>query len=122
MGGRGVDPVITSPPYLCAQDYVKTMRLVDLFFPEENLQDIISREIGARFRRKKKAEMVVQGFYDDLDQVMAELRRVLKEDGYFCLIIGQGKGKVTDGDDTVQVVADRAVEKHGFENVFQTTR
>lgn len=122
LGEGSVDLVITSPPYLCAQDYVKTMRLVDLFFPEENLQDIISREIGARFRRRKKAEVVVQGFYDDLDQVMAELRRVLKEDGYFCLIIGQGKGKVTDGYDTVQAVADRAVEKYGFEKVFQTTR
>ncbi len=122
LGDESVDLVITSPPYLCAQDYVKTMRLINLFFPEENLQDIISKEIGARFMRRKKSETVVQNFYDDLDRVIGELWRVLKEDGYFCLIIGQGKGKITDGYDTVQAVVDIAVEKHGFDKVFQTVR
>lgn len=122
LGDESVDLVITSPPYLCAQDYVKTMRLVNLFFSEGNIKDIISQEIGARYRRRKKSEVVVQDFYNDMDQVIGELWRVLKENGFFCLILGQGKGRVTDGYDTVQAVIDIAVEKYGFEKIFQTTR
>lgn len=122
LENNSIDFVITSPPYLCAQDYVKTMRLINLFFPHERFNDLPHEEIGARSRRKGKANEVVESFYKDMDEVLGEIRRVLKRDKYFCLVIGQGKGKVTEGYDTVRDICDLAIEKHNFKKVYQTRR
>ena len=119
---NSIDLVITSPPYLCAQDYVKTMRLINLFFPEERFKDLTEKEIGARARRKGRAAEVVQSFYDDMDNVLNEVSRILKKDKYFCLVIGQGKGKITKEYDTINDISTMAITKHSFEKVFQTTR
>lgn len=119
---NSIDFVITSPPYLCAQDYIKTMRLINLFFPDERFSDLPNKEIGARARRRGKADEVVQSFYNDMDDVLGEIRRVLKKNKYFCLVIGQGKGKITEGYDTVKDIYNLAVKKHNFEKVYQTTR
>lgn len=119
---NSIDFVITSPPYLCAQDYIKTMRLINLFFPDERFSDLPNKEIGARARRRGKAVEVVRSFYNDMDDVLGEIRRVLKKNKYFCLVIGQGKGKITEGYDTVKDIYNLAVKKHNFEKVYQTTR
>ena len=76
---NSIDFVITSPPYLCAQDYIKTMRLINLFFPDERFSDLPNKEIGARARRRGKAVEVVRSFYNDMDDVLGEIRRVLKK-------------------------------------------
>lgn len=117
-----IDFIITSPPYLCAQDYVKTMRLINLFFPEERFKDLADKEIGARSRRRGKSTEVVKSFYDDMDDVFGEISRIMKKGKYFCLVIGQGKGKITQGYDTVKDISYMAVAKHNFEKIFQTTR
>ena len=122
LKNNSIDFVITSPPYLCAQDYIKTMRLINLFFPDERFIDLPNKEIGARSRRRGKAVEVVRNFYNDMDDVLGEIRRVLKKDKYFCLVIGQGKGKITQGYDTVKDIYNLAVKKHNFEAVFQTIR
>ena len=57
-----------------------------------------------------------------MDDVLGEIRRVLKKNKYFCLVIGQGKGKITEGYDTVKDIYNLAVKKHNFEKVYQTTR
>lgn len=119
---NSIDLVITSPPYLCAQDYIKTMRLINLFFPDERFRDLPNKEIGPRSRRRGKAVEVVQNFYNDMDDVLSEIRRVLKKDKYFCLVIGQGKGKITEGYDTVKDIDNLAIKKHNFEKVYQKTR
>lgn len=119
---NSIDFVITSPPYLCAQDYIKTMRLINLFFPDKRFSDLPNKEIGARAKRRGKAVEVVRSFYNDMDDVLGEIRRVLKKNKYFCLVIGQGKGKITEGYDTVKDIYNLAVKKHNFEKVYQTTR
>lgn len=119
---NSIDFVITSPPYLCAQDYIKTMRLINLFFPDERFNDLPNKEIGARARRRGKAVEVVRSFYNDMDDVLGEIRRVLKKNKYFCLVIGQGKGKITEGYDTVKDIYNLAVKKHNFKKVYHTTR
>lgn len=119
---NSIDCVITSPPYLCAQDYIKTMRLINLFFPEEKFVELTSNEIGARSRRKRKASEVIKDFYDDMGTVLGEINRILKKEKYFCLIIGQGKGKITQGIDTIEDISSMATTKYHFEKIFQTTR
>ena len=57
-----------------------------------------------------------------MDDVLSEIRRVLKKDKYFCLVIGQGKGKITEGYDTVKDIDNLAIKKHNFEKVYQKTR
>lgn len=119
---KSVDLVITSPPYLCAQDYIRTMRLVNLFYAEENFQNIVEQEIGARCKRRGNATKVVQEFLDDMDSVLGEIERVLKTNSYFVLIIGQGKSKITKDYDTIGNISNIATNKYGFKKVFQTTR
>lgn len=122
MENNSVDFVITSPPYLCAQDYIKTMRLINLFFPEKDFKELASLEIGARAKRRGKSSEIVQKFYEDMNSVLGEISRVLKGDKYFCLVMGQGKGKITEGYDTIGEISDLVVEQHNFEKVFQTRR
>lgn len=109
-----IDLVITSPPYLCAQDYIKTMRLNNFFFPDDAFGWLYSNEIGARSKRKGKPSKVVNEFYDDMKKVFKEIYRVLKRDKFFCLIIGQGHGKVTQGYDTIADLISKA-EECGFQ-------
>ena len=122
LENNSIDFVITSPPYLCAQDYIKTMRLINLFFPDKGFNVLPNEEIGARSRRKRKANEVVQNFYNDMNDVLGEIKRVLKNDKYFCLVMGQGKGRITEGYDTVKDIYNLAVKKYNFVQVYQTTR
>lgn len=122
LENNSIDFVITSPPYLCAQDYIKTMRLINLFFPDKGFNVLPNEEIGARSRRKRKANEVVQTFYNDMNDVLGEIKRVLKNDKYFCLVMGQGKGRITEGYDTVKDIYNLAVKKYNFVQVYQTTR
>lgn len=115
-----IDLVITSPPYLCAQDYIKTMRLSNFFFPDDAFGWLYKNEIGARSKRKGKPSKVVNEFYDDMKQVFKEIYRVLKKDKFFCLIFGQGKGKVTRDYDTIAGLISKA-EECGFQ-IFNRTR
>lgn len=121
IDGGSVDLVMTSPPYLCAQDYIKTMRLYNFFFPDDGFDRLPADEIGARSKRKGRSGEVVNKFYEDLQMVFGEVHRVLKNGKFFCLVIGQGKGKITQGYDTVADLISRA-EGCGFKIVFRTKR
>lgn len=117
-----VDLVVTSPPYLCAQDYIKTMRLTNMFFPNEEMRKRLLLEIGARRKRGSNAEKTVGEYYEDMEKVIAEIARVLKPEKYFCLIIGQGSGKITKEFDTVSDISKLIQEKYGFSLEHTTKR
>lgn len=114
-----VDLIITSPPYLCAQDYILTMRLNDFFFPDDGFINMPFREIGPRRLRTRAG--IVTAYFDDMNLVFKEMHRVLKDDAYLCLIIGQGKGKVSNGIDVIKKVKEYA-KKNGFAEQFEATR
>ena len=111
---NSVDLVVTSPPYLCAQDYIKTMRLTNMFFPNEIIQENLKLEIGSRRKRGSNAEKIVNEYYADMDKVISEISRVLKPGSFFCLIIGQGSGKITQSFDTVGDISTLIQKKYGF--------
>ena len=120
---QSVDLVLTSPPYLCAQDYIKTMRLTNLFFPHEQAFNItVKNEIGARSRRGGKADIVVPSFYKDLQSVFEHVYRVLKPNGFFCLIMGKGKSKITANFNIISDLCDILQIKFKFEKIFQQKR
>ncbi|MDR1689118.1 MAG: site-specific DNA-methyltransferase [Clostridiales bacterium] len=111
---NSVDLIVTSPPYLCAQDYVKTMRLTHMFFPSEFMKEKLSLEIGARRKRGANAEKTVHEYYVDMECVIAEIARVLKVGKYFCLVLGQGSGRTTKAYDTVADISKLIQDKYGF--------
>lgn len=118
-----VNLVLTSPPYLCAQDYIKAMRLTNLFFPnKEGFNEKPKLEIGPRSKRKRKSEVVVPEFYADMNLVFSEIERVLVPDGYFCLIFGQGKSKVTQPYDTISDICNDIVEVHNMNKIYHVQR
>lgn len=119
---KSVDLVLTSPPYLCVQDYIKTMRLQDLFFHGEDLTQLTRYEIGARTRRKGNQERVVNSFYQDIHFSVSEVDRVLKPNKYFCIVIGQGKGKITNGIDTISAIREDILGSFSFDLFFETVR
>ena len=122
ISSNSIDLVITSPPYLCAQDYTKTMRLVNFFFPNDNFLEIAKNEIGPRSQRRGKSEIVVSTFYNDMKSVFSDVYRVLKKDKYFCLIIGQGKGKVTQPYDTILDLKNILTNELNFSLIYSTQR
>ncbi|WMC93499.1 DNA methyltransferase [Kineothrix sp. MB12-C1] len=122
INDASVDLVVTSPPYLCAQDYVKTMRLTNFFFPTEEFKSSVANEIGSRSRRNGNPSIVVNDFYSAMNDVISEVNRVLKSKKYFCLIVGQGKGKITQDYDTVSDLINLIINNHGFEEIFRTSR
>ena len=120
---KTVDLVVTSPPYLCSQDYIKTMRLINLFFANEKAFSVdVKEEIGARATRYGKSELVVSKFYSDMRIVFKNIDRVLKADGYFALVIGKGKSKVISEYDVVSDLIGILKDEYGFEMIFQKER
>lgn len=118
-----IDLVITSPPYLCSQDYIKTMRLMNLFFEDKNaFVEGVKQEIGTRSSRRGKSEVVVPRFYADLGVVFENIDRVLKDGSFFCLVIGQGKSKITSEYDIVNDLIEMVTDKQGFHLVFRCER
>ena len=119
---QSVDLILTSPPYLCAQDYIKTMRLINLFFPDEGFDLLPCQEIGARAYRKRNGAEIVSKFYSDMKAFFREAERILKNDKFFCFIIGQGKAKAIEGYDTIDDLSTMAIHDFHFRKVFETSR
>ena len=119
---HSVNLVVTSPPYLCSQDYIKTMRLMNMFFPnQKTFATDIKEEIGARATRYGKQDVVVPRFYSDMETVIVNVDRVLKQDGFLALVVGQGKSKITAGYDIINDLK-QIVEEHNFKLIFQQER
>lgn len=114
-----VDLVVTSPPYLCAQDYILTMRLNNFFYPNQGFTTLPFTEMGPRRLRTRRG--IVDSYFRDIELVFKEMHRVLKNDAYICLIIGQGKGKVSQNINVIKN-AIKLAEETGFVKVFSTTR
>lgn len=120
---NSVDLVITSPPYLCSQDYIKTMRLMNLFYENQvAFSEGIKQEIGTRSSRRGKSEIVVPRFYADLSVVFEHIDRVLKEGAYFCLVIGQGKSKITSEYNIISDLIEMIESEHEFQLLFRRER
>lgn len=99
---ESVDMVITSPPYLGVNDYVRSMRLTWLFFLEKGTEEAMKNEIGAR--RKRHRRQAYEEYIKDMGKAFSEISRVLKSSGFLCLIMGQGRGRVYKGNVTEELL------------------
>lgn len=83
---KSIDLVITSPPYANTYDYYlyHKLRMLWLSFDVKNVQD---KEIGSRHKHSsQKKEIKV--FLDSIERCFKEVSRVLKNDKYAIIIIG----------------------------------
>lgn len=111
-----VDFIITSPPYINAQDYFRSYKLelwwLGLATPEETLYlkrqaigaentfgidhnstlkneiQILNKVCDAISEMDKTKSAIVYKYFQDMKLVFDQCSSVLKEDGYFCLITG----------------------------------
>jgi DNA modification methylase len=113
------DIVVTSPPYLGVNDYVRSMKLTYLFFNDSREKKSISNEIGAR--RKRQRKNAFEEYIQDMKESFHEISRVLKPDSYFCMIIGQGRGKVNKTG-TIKILLDILIKNYEFSLLFEKNR
>ncbi len=111
--------IVTSPPYLGCNDYARSMRLTQLFFPSQTLRSSAELEIGARWKRGRSS--AADEYLKDMKRSLNECKRVLRKGGYFALVYGQGTGRVRTSD-VVQQVWDYVTEDLEFTKVFDTGR
>lgn len=119
IDNSSVDLVVTSPPYLGTHDYVKSMRITNLFFPQPDYKKFLADEIGARYKRQRKT--AYEEYVKDMKRAFEECHRVLSPKGFFGLTLGQGKGRVVKSDVVKQLVNFLRFELN-FNKIFETSR
>lgn len=119
LPSNSIDLVVTSPPYLTAQKYIRTQRLELLWLGETSEDDIsrLEKEIigservslkeidfaegtgirsidtlieWASSKSPQRAAMLFKYFLQ-MKQAMSEIHRVLKDEGYAIVVIGNNK-------------------------------
>lgn len=114
------DLVVTSPPYINAQDYLRSYKL-ELFWlnmvSSEKLTSLKNNIIGTEHLTKtdyhsvpvsenrllnsalkkiwqkprkmnRKKDYIVYNYFENMREVLGDFQKVIREDGFFCLIIG----------------------------------
>lgn len=81
-----VDLVVTSPPYYGVVDYVKSQRLSMEWFGQ-SVEEFRALETGARSKRHRITAYTQ--YLDDIERVLIQIGRLLKQEGVFALLIGQ---------------------------------
>lgn len=138
--GRKVHLIVTSPPYINAFDYVRTLRLENLWLgleTEDSLLNVKKQHVGTeafsikssinrqilRFidydkaiRIKEKDEKrykVVVNFFNDMRTHLEQSFNVLRKNGRYVLVVGNSKIRGIDID-TANILTEIAIDI-GFE-------
>lgn len=114
-----IDLIVTSPPYLGCNDYLKSMRLTNLFFNDYNIDEIRNDEIGARWKRKR--DMAEENYLSDMKNILYDLKRIIKTGKYIALVMGQGKGRVRTID-IVTHISDYMIKELQLCEILNTER
>jgi len=99
--------ILTSPPYNGVSDYVKAQRLSMEWFGND-IEPFRRQEIGARSKRHRKA--ATSDYISDLLSVFSESHRVLSDDGWFVIVIGESSQR----ESTIPLII-TMIEKTGFD-------
>jgi len=103
LPNESVDCVITSPPYSFAIDYVENDK-DQLEFLGYDTKELKSKLIGLKGKNKTER---LNNYFTDMDNVCAEISRVLKKDKYFAMVIGSNTNQ-TGGIRLEQTIIDSA--------------
>lgn len=115
-----VSLAVTSPPYINAFDYVRSLRLENVwlgFYGDSNILDIKKRQIGTElipssvynehieltgnekldsiikkiYIQDKKRAYVVFKFFEDMKLNLIEVKKLLKKDSHYIIVVGNSK-------------------------------
>jgi len=122
LRGGKVHLVITSPPYINAFDYVRSLRLENIWLDLITVKDIPSlydKQIGTEkilaqkyaknkpeigvdildnrlskiYKYDKKRAYVVAGFFEAMSKNLEEVYTTLIRNGYYCIVVGDSRIK-----------------------------
>ena len=123
---NSISMAVTSPPYINAFDYVRTLRLENLWLQmatenelrekkklylgtesikvkdeRENLQILQESDLLKEYYDKivevdEKRALILKKFFEDMKQNLAEVHRVLVEGGYYIIVIGNSSIRKID--------------------------
>ena len=140
-----VDLIVTSPPYINAFDYGRTLRLENIwlgFLNEEELRNKKKDYIGTEkihideemkdlsileesttlrgiynkiTKVDKKRALIVKKFFQDMKLAISESGRLLKRKGYFCIVIGNSNIRKTEIESWK--ILQEIFEKNGYKRV-----
>jgi DNA modification methylase len=116
-GIEEVDFIITSPPYINAQDYFRSYKLelwwlglitpdelgylgrraigterisgVDYSIVPESKIPILATTLREIWKKDRKKSHIIHSYFESMETVFKGLEQILKIDGYFCLITGK---------------------------------
>lgn len=142
-----VSLAITSPPYINAFDYVRSLRLENAwlgYYGDANILDIKRKQVGTETipstiysrdiektryvkldsilkriaKQDKKRAFVVFKFFNDMEQNLKEVKRLLKDKGHYVIVVGDSKIRDVNVN-THEILIDFAKDQ-GFklENMF----
>lgn len=84
LADNSIDAIITSPPYSFAIDYAENDR-PQLEYLGYNVNKLKDEMIGLKGKNRKEK---LANYFEDMNNVLAEMQRVLKKDRYAVIIIG----------------------------------
>jgi DNA modification methylase len=84
LAANSIDAIITSPPYSFAIDYAENDR-PQLEYLGYNVNELKDEMIGLKGKTRKEK---LANYFEDMNNVLAEMHRVLKKDKYAVIIIG----------------------------------
>jgi len=116
LSSDSIEIILTSPPYITAQKYIRTNRL-ELFwlgYMEEEIQNLDKQSIGTErvsstndvyplkvdsidvlidrtYSVSKKRGVTVFHYFESMLKVFKEMYRVLKKDGYAFIVVGNNE-------------------------------
>lgn len=142
-----VSLAITSPPYINAFDYVRSLRLENAwlgFYGDSTIMNIKKKQIGTEiiphniyknkinktntkkldtilneiYKKDKRRAFVVLKFFEDMDKNLMVIRRLLKDGSHYVIVVGDSKIRGIEVP-THEILIDIA-RKNGFklENLF----
>ncbi|MCK6620362.1 MAG: hypothetical protein HUU32_13210 [Calditrichaceae bacterium] len=115
LASSSIEVILTSPPYLTAQKYIRTNRL-ELFwlgYTEEEIQNLDKQSIGTErvssvdvyllgiesidilidrtYSKSKERGITIFAYFENMLKVFKEMYRVLKDGGYAFIVVGNNE-------------------------------
>lgn len=108
INDNSIDAIITSPPYSFAIDYAENDR-PQLEYLGYNVDTLKGEMIGLKGKTKREK---LSNYFDDMNQVLKEMSRVLKAGRYAVIIIGSND--IQTGGIRLETKIEEMASRHSF--------
>lgn len=108
LADNSIDAIITSPPYSFAIDYAENDR-PQLEYLGYNISELKDEMIGLKGKTRKEK---LANYFDDMNNVLSEMSRILKISKYGVIIIGSND--IQTGGIRLETKVEEMALKHGF--------